>query len=316
VVRLRLIEKSGRASSDSESGKSMTAKFFDHAVLPVESLEASRDRYQALGFTVAPDARHPFGTENACVFFNDGTYLEPLAIGQREDCEATAIDGNMFTAVDQAYRFRNGENGFSALGFVCDDAAADRQIFKSKGILAGENLNFSRLYKTPEGAEEEGSFELVFTRDLRAPDITLFACQNIKAPKIDKTALKNHANGVTGIKEVILSEFVPSDFQYYLQPVIGNRDTPSHSFGMEISASNVNFNVLTPEGLKVMFGASRQSLERGLRCEGIVLAVEDRAKLEKALAKGGVKPRDMGRYLVVDPAPGQGAFLAFDVSEI
>jgi hypothetical protein len=78
----------------------------------------------------------------------------------------------------------------------------------------------------------------------------------------------------------------------------------------------VNFNVLTPEGLKVMFGASRQRSERGLRCEGIVLAADDRAKLEKTLADGGVKPRDMGRYLVVDPAPGQGAFLAFDVSEI
>jgi hypothetical protein len=29
---------------------------------------------------VAADARHPFGTENACVFFADGTYLEPLAL--------------------------------------------------------------------------------------------------------------------------------------------------------------------------------------------------------------------------------------------
>jgi len=63
----------------------------DHLVLPVSDLGTSRERMTALGFTVAPEAVHPFGTENACVFFADGTYLEPLAIAQREDCEACLL---------------------------------------------------------------------------------------------------------------------------------------------------------------------------------------------------------------------------------
>ncbi len=56
----------------------------DHLVLPIVDLDTSRERLGRLGFTVAADARHPFGTENACVFFSDDTYLEPLAVGSRK----------------------------------------------------------------------------------------------------------------------------------------------------------------------------------------------------------------------------------------
>ena len=53
----------------------------DHLVLPVPSLELARAHLDALGFTIAPQGTHPFGTINACVFFADGTFLEPLAVG-------------------------------------------------------------------------------------------------------------------------------------------------------------------------------------------------------------------------------------------
>lgn len=292
----------------------MSPRKFDHVVLPVESLELSRARYQALGFNVAADAMHPFGTENACIFFQEGTYLEPLAVGQREDCERSALEGNMFTATDQAYRFRNGQTGFSAIAFLSENAGKDRTLFKSKGISSGENLAFSRPFKMPDGSFEEGSFELTFARDLRAPDITLFCCQDVKMPKMGKSDLSTHDNGVVGIKEIVLSEFVPSDFQYYLQDVVGNRDTPSHSFGMEIAAANTNINVLTPEGMAMTFGVERSVQERGLRAEGLVLSVNNRKNLEAALKRGKIEYVDKGRYLVADRADGQGAFLAFDVS--
>ncbi|RVA54992.1 VOC family protein, partial [Mesorhizobium sp. M7A.F.Ca.CA.001.08.1.1] len=53
----------------------------DHLVLPTQSLEVARARLAALGFVVAPTGIHPFGTENCCVFLADGTYLEPLSVG-------------------------------------------------------------------------------------------------------------------------------------------------------------------------------------------------------------------------------------------
>lgn len=286
---------------------------FDHAVLPVESLEIARTRYEALGFTVAGDAQHPFGTENACVFFADGTYLEPLAVGQREDCERTAMEGNIFTAADQAYRFRVGENGFSALAFASDNAKKDHKTFKSLGISAGKKLSFSRQFVDGKGKKGKASFILSFAKDDRAPDALLFTCERVNVPAVDRSSLTGHENGVTGIKEIVLSEQNPTDFQYFVQPVVGNRETHSHSFGMEIITQNVNLNVLTPEGMATQFGVVRQSLERGLRCEGIVYKVSDVEKLKTVLAINGIAVREMGRYLVVDSAAGQGAFFAFEI---
>jgi len=80
----------------------MTPRTIDHIVLPVADINVARERYERLGFTVAPDGKHPFGTENCCVFLEDGTFLEPLGIAQRETCEAKAIKGHTFVANDQA----------------------------------------------------------------------------------------------------------------------------------------------------------------------------------------------------------------------
>lgn len=289
---------------------------FDHAVLPVTSLEIARERLGALGFTVAPDAVHPFGTENACVFFQDNTYLEPLAIAQREDCERTATKGNVFTKLDQTFRFRVGDDGFSALAFGTDDADGDHKKFQKLGISAGRKLSFSRNFTDGSGKKDKASFKIAFAQDDRAPDATFFTCERVNAPKVDRSSLTTHPNGVIGIREIILSEQNPSDFQYFLQPVVNNRDTPSGSFGMEIAAANTNLNVMTPEGMRMEFGVARSNADRGLRCEGLVFNVSDKNKLQTALAAGRVEFRDTGRYLVVKSSPGQGAFFAFDISAL
>ena len=141
----------------------------DHLVLPVGSLAAARARLGSLGFTVAPDALHPFGTENACIFFRDGTYLEPLGVASRETCEAHALAGNVFVARDRAFRFRCGEDGLSAIVLKSADAAADHERFRKAGLSGGEPLEFSRPFKLADGTSAEASFRLAFAADLRAP---------------------------------------------------------------------------------------------------------------------------------------------------
>ena len=121
------------------SAVSRTPRLLDHLVLPVTDLATARERYAQLGFTVAADALHPFGTENACVFLADKTYLEPLGIAKREECEAAALAGNVFVARDQAYRFRRGHDGFSAVVLSSDDAAADHARFAQSGYFGRQD---------------------------------------------------------------------------------------------------------------------------------------------------------------------------------
>lgn len=282
----------------------MTLRAVDHCVLPVASLDVARARYASLGFTVAPDARHPFGTENACIFFGNGTYLEPLAIAQREECEASAARGNVFTARDQAFRFRNGAEGFSAVAFASDNADRDHKTLESSGWSAGRKLLFGRTMVGSDGKSGRATFKNAFASDLRSPDSFFFACQRVKMPDVDRSAQMHHANGATGITRIVASEANPTDFQYFLQMLTGNRETHADSFSMEIASANVLFEVCSPDGLRAHFGIGRASAERGLRLEGIVLS-----------HAGGHLPAGLRRHgamAIADRAPGQGAFIAFE----
>ncbi|MCR9134636.1 MAG: VOC family protein [Alphaproteobacteria bacterium] len=286
----------------------------DHAVLPTVDLAVARHRLTDLGFTVAPAADHPFGTHNACVYFSDGTYLEPLAVRQRETCEAAAQSGNVFLKRDQAFRFRRGEDGFSALVFASKDAKDDHRRFNATGISAGENLSFSRPYVDSNGNRAQAQFELAFAADLRAPDVFFFTCQRVLPLDVDRSVLEVHTNCVLGIREVILSEHNPSDFQYLMQEVTGQREVLAHSFGIELAAANAGISVLNAAGLKGFFGIDGCSHGRGLRLRAIVFATDNLSALKRLLDKASVDYMEIGQRLVVPAATGQGAVFAFEAA--
>lgn len=284
----------------------------DHLVLPTAELETAKARLEQLGFTVAPVGIHPFGTENVCVFLGDNSFLEFLAIGQREVCEEEARKGNVFVARDQAYRFRNGQEGFSALVMGSDNAAADHASFVQAGISAGDILDFSRPFLLPDGKEDKAGFRLAFAADLRAPDAFFFTCERVNTPKLDRSALQKHANGAVTLLEIVMSEINPTDFQYPLQELINQRDVNAHSFGMDISAANTNVTVLTPSGLQAFFGIETSATERGLRLQAFVLGVGNLAAVESLLISNNIPIEKRGSRLIVHRAPGQGAAIAFE----
>jgi hypothetical protein len=294
------------------NASSQTTRPLDHLVLPVSDLATARSRYEALGFTVAPRGEHPFGTENACVFFKGGTFLEPLAVADREIAEREARAGNVFVGRDQAYRFRRGQDGFSAIVMGSEDADRDDAAFAEAGLSAGRMLSFSRKFKTPAGEEGEAAFKLSFAADPRAPDAYFFTCQRINVPAVDRTALETHANGVVGMREIIAVEENPSDFQYLLQEIAGTRDVDAHSFGISADAANARLSVLTPAGLEAYFGAKVEGRERGIHLTAIIFTVADLSACQAHIARSGIATRTSGNRLIVDRAAGQGAIFIFE----
>lgn len=284
----------------------------DHLVLPTADLGVARQRLAALGFTVAPDGVHPFGTANCCVYLSDGTFLEPLAIGHRETAEAASLSGNMFTARDAAFRFRRGEEGLSAIVMGSEDANADHARFVAAGISGGPILDFGRDFVTPVGDKARMDFRLAFAADMRSPDFFGFACQRINVPKADRTALTAHANCVTAIRFVVLTEPNPTDFQYFFQELVNEREVDAHSFGMDIEAANAKISVLTHEGFAMKFGSALHGKVRGLRARAIVFAVNDLHALNTHLGNAGIPIRTVLGRTLVDPAPGQGVLFAFE----
>lgn len=290
---------------------SRTPRPIDHLVLPVSDLAVARARLAALGFTVAPDARHPFGTENCCVFLADGSYLEPLGIANREECEAAALAGNSFVSRDQAFRFRRGLEGFSGIAMATGDAAADDARYRAAGLCGGAMLEFSRDMLLPDGGKATGSFRLAFAADARSPDFFFFASERVVALPSDRAALERHENGVVALAEAVLSEQNPTDFQYLLQEAADEREVEALSFGMSVETPRGRITVLNAAGLEGFYRIAPAGGDRGLKGEAVVFRVADLSHCRHMLLARGIAFTERDDRLLVPPAPGQGVLFVF-----
>ncbi|MDQ0135268.1 hypothetical protein J2T08_003189 [Neorhizobium galegae] len=289
----------------------MNARPIDHLVLPVAGLAAARSRLTKLGFTVAPDAFHPFGTANACVFFSDGSYLEPLALANRRHASAAAKRGNVFTARDLAFRKGRDRQGFSALVVATGDAMADHARFKMRGVSAGDVLEFSRGMTLADGSETQASFRLAFAGDDRAPDFLMFSCQRINPLPADRDELERHSNAVMGLSEIILSASAPSDFAALAEQVLMTK-AKQEAASLELAAANARIRILQDHELEAEFALPSAPGAEGLRGRLIIFKTADLAVTEITLAANDVAfVRREGRVLV-SAAPGQGVLFGFE----
>jgi hypothetical protein len=276
----------------------------DHLVLPTVSLDVARTRLTSLGFVVAPNGIHPFGTQNCCVFLADGTYLEPLAVGDTQAAAQAVTQGNVFVARDRIYRDNRGEDGFSAVVLGTGSADADHARYIHAGVSAGDILNFSRAFVDTAGKSDMASFKLAFASGSETTDAFLFACERINAPKVDRTALQAHANGVAGIVEVVAVSDVPAE-QGRLISIATGADGEK-TFDLR----NATLTVLTPAELESRFGVPAGASSK-LRFAAIVFSVRHAGIAAKLLAANGIAHDIRGNDIVVRPAPGQGAAFIF-----
>lgn len=283
----------------------------DHLVLPVVSLDDARARYEALGFTVAPVGVHPFGTQNANIYLPEGAFLEPLAIGSRETCWAEARRGNSFVRNDQAYRFRVSGEGFSHTVVSTPDAEDDYHRYADEGYPDGPVVTFSRLAEDGAGERTEVRFKLAFAMDPRSPDARFFSCETRAAPPVGDR-LKAHPNGARRLTRIVLSEPNPTDFQYFLQEFVQQRDVQAHSFGMDVEAANATIEVLTPEGLTMHYGLKADAQARGMLHQAYVVGVDNLSAAADWLGAHDVAFERRGERLMVPPALGQGCTIGFE----
>lgn len=178
--------------------------FIDHLVLPVESLSIARQRWTDLGFNVAADAVHPFGTANACIFLSDGTYLEPLAVHDRALADKCRQEGNGFVARDSQFRLAGSSEGLSAFVLRSSDSDADQARFADLGISGAQQLAFSRKVIMPSGEPAEASFRLAFA-ELASRRLFAFTCQRINTSLPTSGKPVEHLNGAVGLASICLA---------------------------------------------------------------------------------------------------------------
>ena len=277
----------------------MSARPLDHLVLPVAGLDAARARLERLGFTVAPQGTHPFGTINACVYFTGGTFIEPLAVGDARAVEAAAASGNSFIVGDARFRAAQGEEGLSGLVFATGDAEADHAEFARLGIPGGPMVAFSRPSTDRDGKADIASFLLAFAAPRGGADGFFFACERRKVPAIDRSALERHENGAASILAVTARAADPARFAGFLA-MAGRGEAVDRGAFFEVALANAALRVFVDDE------AARP------RLDGIVFGVESLGRARALFDANGIGYDEREGRLHVAPASGQGVAFMFE----
>ena len=281
----------------------------DHLVIQVSGLDAARARLSALGFQVAANGYHPFGTANCCVFFADGTFLEPLAIADEPMARAAAGTGNVFTRHALSFREENGPEGFSAFVFGTNDAKADHAAFAEGGLSAGEILDFGRDFVAADGSRDSAAFRLAFAQAKEAQNCLFFSCERVAVPNVDRTALFEHPNGTTGIAGVIMVAPDPAALGGDLAR-LGWLAANEEDDGLRFDGPSFALSVVTPGVFADLTGLPAPK-ENAPSYRAAVFSCRDTQQLMEQLLLAGVDFNFTPDGVIVPPANGQGTTFIF-----
>ena len=113
----------------------------DHVGIAVRDLEGAKREYRdMLGFTLAPGGKHPYGTENASVWFEDRTYLELITFYDR-------------TKASWLANFLEKQEGACLLGLATSSADQTAAFLRSRGFEidgpTGRTITIEGVQDTP-----------------------------------------------------------------------------------------------------------------------------------------------------------------------
>ena len=169
----------------------------DHVIVGVADLEAARDTWKRLGFTVSPRGRHfGWGTANYCIMF-EGVYIELLGI----------VDPQQFTNNLDKKLAESGE-GLLSLSYATGDAKAAYKALKPLGALPPKALK--RALELPTG-QVEPQFELVHLPPQATPGAASFFINHLTPELVWQDAWLGHANGALGLSSVSLCVADPGE---------------------------------------------------------------------------------------------------------
>ena len=290
---------------------SALARGLDHIVHAVRDLDAARDLYLRLGFTVGARNRHPaaWGTENHIIQL-PGFFVELLAMADARGIAPAAPRFLSFGAFNRDFLAHT--EGLSMLALEGRDARADAEDFRKAGIGDFEVFDFEREARRPDGAAVKVGFSLAFARDAQADEAAFFTSQQHYPENFWNPAFQDHANTAERIASVVLVADNPSDHHIFLSAFVGERALTSTSSGISIHTPRGDIQVMERVAFVSHFGVEPPDTSGGARLAAITFGVRNFAAAIATLQAAGIAASvRMGR-IVVPPDPAMGTTLVFE----
>lgn len=163
----------------------------DHALIGVADLDAARDTFTRLGFTISPRGRHiGWGTGNYTIMF-EYDYVELLGV----------IDPSQY--IHRLDEFLETGEGLLNVALGTTDADAAFGWLQAQGVDAAPPEQLQRLLETEEG-DETLRFRNVYIPNDITPGLNTFACEHLTPEKLRRPSWLSHPNGARRISEVTI----------------------------------------------------------------------------------------------------------------
>jgi len=271
------------------------SRVVDHVVLAVRDLGAAAAAYEAMGFTLTPQAQHPFGTGNRLALL-DGDFIELLAVTQPGDVTEAGAGAFSFGAYNRD--FLGGREGMSMLALQSEDWQADREEFEEKDLETYWPFEFSRQAAQPDGSEVTVGFKLTFVTGDNMPQMPFFTCHHQHTREFFfKPQFQEHANGAQRIMRVI---------------VLSNEPRETDKFLTKLDMELDQMAVFSPKQFRDLFPEITPPIaDHGAVFAGYWVVVRDLQQTREVLAEGGVPVNDSPKCVEVGPEFAFGATVVF-----
>jgi hypothetical protein len=282
-------------------------KGIDHLVLCGRDLEAMRESYAALGFTLTPEARHPFGTGNSLVQL-EGCFLELLSVLDPAKIPEHEAERFSFAAFNRDFLKRR--EGLSMLVLDSIDARADVARFRTAGLRTYKPFDFSRKARLPDGSEVTVGFSLAFVTDPKLPNLAFFTSQQHAPEHFWKPQYQRHPNRALTVLEVCLVAEKPADHAAFLSAFSGFNAEPVKG-GITVRTARGNISCVTPQRFADTFARPTSDLSDGPRFGGFTIGVRRMERLEESIAGSGLKLQKDGTHRAILSVDVNGTSIAF-----
>ena len=265
----------------------MIQRGIDHLVLCVKDLDAARQRYERLGFTLTPPARHPFGTGNSLVQLQ-GSFLELLYIAAPEQIPPHAPGQFSFAAFSQDY-LRGGE-GLSMLVFESQDARHDQAGFIRAGLQTYAPFDFSRQATLPDGRQVTVGFSLAFVTHPDLKRAAFFTCQQHAPEYFWKPEYQRHRNTAQAVKEVCMLAAEPLALRDLFSGLQQPDVVTETNGNLQITTARGSVVILTPDAFQDRWPEQTPpSMEHGAVFAGFSLTVADLSAARECVQNSGLR---------------------------
>lgn len=280
----------------------------DHLVLCVRDLKKASDTYQRLGFTMTPQAQHPFGTGNVLAQL-DGCFLEVLSVTEPENIPEHDGENFSFGAFNRDYL--QDQEGMSMLVLDSTDEKKDRADFEDNSLHVFEPFEFKRLAKQPDGSSETVGFSLTFVDDPSLPGLAFFTCKQWRPDLFWKPDYQQHANGALSIAETYIVTDTPTEAGKFLSDFASAKSITAEDGTVNVPTSRGDLIAMTEKRLRSMFPeVTIEGDEKPVRFAGFKLRVADLGVLKDCWQKNEIHFEEKEDVVWVQPDVGLGCVIA------